>query len=143
MLGSVDGPSPGVAPAPAAHPGERLGLPEAGPGAVAGFGARVGGFLVDAVFSALVAALLVQGVPGNYSLAVFAVEVIVLTATTGQTLGMYLAGTRVVRLDGRALGVWALVRTALLILLIPAVIYDSDHRGLHDRAAAAVVVRSR
>ena len=35
----------------------------------------------------------------------------------------------------------ALVRTALLCLVLPAVVYDRDQRGLHDRAAATVLVR--
>jgi hypothetical protein len=36
-----------------------------------------------------------------------------------------------------------LVRTALLCLVIPAIVVDRDGRGLHDRAAASVVVRTR
>jgi uncharacterized RDD family membrane protein YckC len=35
----------------------------------------------------------------------------------------------------------ALVRTILLMLLIPAVIWDRDQRGLHDRLARTAVVR--
>jgi hypothetical protein len=35
-----------------------------------------------------------------------------------------------------------LVRTVLLVLVVPAVVYDRDYRGLHDRASNAVVVRS-
>ena len=37
----------------------------------------------------------------------------------------------------------ALLRTALLVLLVPALVYDRDKRGLHDRAAKTVVVRAR
>jgi hypothetical protein len=33
------------------------------------------------------------------------------------------------------------VRTALLVLLVPAVVIDRNNRGLHDRAAGIVVVR--
>jgi hypothetical protein len=29
----------------------------------------------------------------------------------------------------------------LLLLVVPAVIYDRDRRGLHDKAAGCVVVR--
>jgi uncharacterized RDD family membrane protein YckC len=36
----------------------------------------------------------------------------------------------------------AALRTALLMLLIPALISDRDGRGLHDRAAGTVVVRA-
>jgi uncharacterized RDD family membrane protein YckC len=34
------------------------------------------------------------------------------------------------------------VRTALLIVVIPAVIWDADQRGLHDKVAGTVLVRS-
>ena len=34
-----------------------------------------------------------------------------------------------------------IVRTALLCLVVPAVIADADQRGLHDRVAATVLVR--
>jgi hypothetical protein len=33
------------------------------------------------------------------------------------------------------------VRTLLLVLVVPALIWDRDYRGLHDRAANSVVVR--
>ena len=35
----------------------------------------------------------------------------------------------------------ALVRSLLLCLVIPAVIFDPDHRGLHDKAMNTVLVR--
>jgi hypothetical protein len=35
---------------------------------------------------------------------------------------------------------WSFERAVLLVLLIPAVLWDRDHRGLHDRAVDAVVV---
>jgi uncharacterized RDD family membrane protein YckC len=34
-------------------------------------------------------------------------------------------------------------RTLLLALVIPAVVYDRDRRGLHDKVGATVVVRVR
>jgi uncharacterized RDD family membrane protein YckC len=47
----------------------------------------------------------------------------------------------VVRLDGRPVGLlWSLVRTLLLVLVIPALVWDRDYRGLHDRAAGTVVI---
>jgi len=46
------------------------------------------------------------------------------------------------RLDGgRVAWLWVLVRTVLLLLVIPAVVYDRDQRGLHDKAAGAIAVR--
>jgi hypothetical protein len=34
------------------------------------------------------------------------------------------------------------VRTVLLLLLVPAAVWDRDTRGLHDKAAGTVEVRS-
>ena len=48
-----------------------------------------------------------------------------------------------VRLDGRPLGlVGVFVRTLLLCLLVPALIWDRDGRGLHDKAVGSVLVRA-
>jgi len=76
------------------------------------------------------------------TLAIFAVEVYLLTALTGLTLGKRLTGIRVVRLDGKPVGFgWALVRTLLLLAVIPPLVTDRDLRGLHDRAANTIVIR--
>jgi uncharacterized RDD family membrane protein YckC len=62
----------------------------------------------------------------------------------GRTPGHALAGLRVAQLDGRRAGFGAaVIRTVLLCLLIPPLVYDVDGRGLHDRAAATVVLRTR
>jgi len=76
------------------------------------------------------------------TLPIFAVEVYLLTALTGLTLGKRLTGIRVVRLDGKPVGFgWALVRTLLLLAVIPPLVTDRDLRGLHDRAANTIVIR--
>jgi uncharacterized RDD family membrane protein YckC len=73
---------------------------------------------------------------------VFGVEVWLLTALTGFTVGKRLTGIRVIRLDGRPVGLWwSLVRTVLLLTVIPPLVYDRDLRGLHDKAANTAVVR--
>jgi hypothetical protein len=36
-----------------------------------------------------------------------------------------------------------LIRTALICLVIPAVVYDDDGRGVHDRIANTRVLRVR
>jgi uncharacterized RDD family membrane protein YckC len=49
----------------------------------------------------------------------------------------------VIRLDGRPVGLWwSLVRTVLLLAVIPPLVYDRDQRGLHDKAANTAVVRA-
>lgn len=129
--------------------GARLGLPAEGPGSLASPGARVGGFVVDAVVANLLAGLpAVFGAPveagsrGTAVLLAFLLQEFVLVSLTGATIGKHLFGIRVVRLDGDRLPwAWVLVRTLLLGLLVPAVIWDRDGRGLHDRAAGALTLR--
>lgn len=124
------------------YPGERLGLPEAGRGSVAGFGRRLLAFVVDVVLSDLVALLLFQQV-AYWNAVIFFAEVYLLTALMGASAGHRICGIRVVRLDNRPVGfLWALVRTVLLCLIIPALLWDRDSRGMHDRAADTVIVRA-
>ncbi len=60
------------------------------------------------------------------------------------TAAVFLFGMRLVRLDGGWVGLWRpVLRTILLILVIPAVIWDADRRGLHDKLLGTVVVRTR
>lgn len=76
------------------------------------------------------------------TLAVFAAEQILLIGTLGYSIGHRVVGIHVVRLGGGPAGpLAALVRTVLLCLVIPAVIFDADHRGLHDKAMNTVLVR--
>lgn len=124
------------------YAGERLGRPEHGVGSVAGFGPRTVAFLVDTVMCAVVA----WGIPREPALTtpIFVVEVLLLTWLASGSAGQLIRGLRVVRLDGSRVGLLrALLRTALLVLLVPAVMWDRDGRGLHDRAAGTVVIRVR
>lgn len=130
------------------YPGEQLGLPASGPGSVAGLGRRVGALFVDWFVALLIAGLftgrrpLSPGHSSLLTLAVFAVEYLVLVTSVGRTIGMRLLGIGVVRVGGGRLTLpWVVVRTVLLVLVVPAVVYDRDQRGLHDRASNAVAVR--
>lgn len=137
--------SAGLQNAPGARRGVRLGLPAEGPGSVATLIRRAGAFAIDALGSALVAgAFTAPTPPGNWSLLVFSITYAFFTAFFGQTPGMRLLRLRVIRLaTGGTLGLLpAVIRTALLILLVPALISDADARGLHDKAAGAVVVNA-
>ena len=76
------------------------------------------------------------------TLAVFAVEQILLVGTLGYSIGHRIVSIHVLRLGGGPAGpLAALVRTLLLCLVIPAVIFDPDQRGLHDKAMNTVLVR--
>ena len=75
------------------------------------------------------------------TMSLFALEVIVLTWLTGASFGQRILGLVVLRTDGGRVGLWRVVlRTLLICLVIPAVVLDSDGRGLHDRAVDSVVV---
>ena len=142
----------GVSRPPGSWPGRRYGLPEDGPGAVATTGSRVAALFVDILVGALIGALvngylgdptaLARNVAVNGS---FALQVIVLQSLTGQSLGMRLIGIRVARLRdpvGAPGFLPVAVRTALLFLVLPAIILDRDGRGLHDKAARTIVLRA-
>jgi uncharacterized RDD family membrane protein YckC len=76
-----------------------------------------------------------------WTLPIFAAETYLLTALTGFTVGKRVLRIRVARLDGRPVGfVWALLRTLLLLAVVPPLITDHDLRGLHDRAANTIVI---
>lgn len=140
------------ASAPQRFRGERLGLPESGPGSLSSTGQRLGAFVVDALAAFLIAGLFVQfrhadnaadRLPGSWSLIPLALDYLLGLLLVGRTLGMNLFGLRVIRVDQPVAvdPVRAIVRTGLLFLLLPAVIWDKDGRGLHDRASKTAVVR--
>ncbi len=130
----------------------RLGLPAGGPGSLAPMPRRILALAIDWFGSLAVSGLLfpedgaARGVLAGdpfATLAVFAVSSVVLVGLLGHTIGHRVTGLRVARLrDGRVPGpVAGVVRTALLLLVVPAVVWDGDGRGLHDVAAGTVIVR--
>lgn len=127
---------------------------------MASVGRRVVALVLDWVLSMAVASLFWRdpGQSGPFAaqswatLAVFGVSTAVFVSFLGHTLGHRLLGLRVVRLARDADGslrpllgppglLAGLVRTALLCLVIPAVVWNRDGRGLHDLAASTVIVR--
>ena len=122
------------------YPGQHFGLPEEGPRSVAGVGRRIGALFIDWLLCMIIAVALFHS--QYWTIVVFAAEVYVLTALTGFTVGKRIVGVRVVRLDGKPVGFWwALLRTLLLLALVPPLVFDSDLRGLHDKAAETLVIR--
>lgn len=123
------------------YPGERLGLPEAGPGSMARAGRRIIAIVIDWGIALLISNFAFAG-DSWATLAIFAAEQILLVGTLGYSIGHRIAGIHVVKLGGGTAGPLAgLVRTLLLCLVIPAVIFDPDQRGLHDRAMNTVLIR--
>lgn len=148
LSGGVDGADPQE------WPGERLGLPKEGPGAVAGRGARFGALLVDLVLMALATSLFVtvdvndpdQMRQFNYiSVLVWFVITSVMVGLFGFTPGKLLFGLQVVRVDGKTMvtPLRSAPRTLLLALIVPAALADADGRGIHDKVTGTVVVRTR
>ncbi len=132
--------APSAADQAEAYPGQRFGLPERGPGSVASMPRRVLALFIDWLLCMLIAYWLTKS--QFWTIAVFAVEVYVLTATTGFTVGKRLVGIKTIRTNGGLVGFrWALVRTAILLTVIPPLLTDRDLRGLHDRASDTIVVR--
>ncbi len=122
------------------YPGEALGLPQEGSRSVAGMGRRLLALLADWLLCMVISLAAFRS--QLWTLPIFAAETWLLTALTGLTVGKRLLGLRVARLDGKPVGFgWALLRTLLLLAVVPPLVTDRDLRGLHDRAANTVVVR--
>ena len=129
--------------------------PEAGPGTpraasdpsgrdTASWPRRLLAFVVDWLACLGVAeALVAYGVlAGNrhsiWTLVLFVVESAFFTALLGGSFGKLATRLRVVREDGRPLPVGlipALLRSLLVGLLVPPLVFRPDGRGLHDLAA--------
>ncbi|CAB4329319.1 MAG: RDD family protein [Actinobacteria bacterium] len=126
-------------------PGERLGMPVEGSGSIASMGRRSLALVVDWAIGLGVVNLVPTANVDTQSLLIleiFAVHVILATAITGASIGQRLCGIGVRDINGSKLNlVRIVVRTLLLCLVIPALIWDRDQRGLHDKAVRSAVIR--
>lgn len=131
---------------PSRWPGERLGLPETGPHSVGRFGRRLAALAIDWASAMVIALVFLPYDSDLYSwltLGIFAVLQVLFIPTIGGSVGHRLVGLRVVPVSGGWVGVWRpVVRTALLAIVVPAVIWDSDQRGFHDKLAGTVLIRA-
>lgn len=128
--------------APSAWPGERLGLPRDGLRSVGRPGRRIAGLAIDWGIAVAVS-ILFFNYNGWATTLAFAVLQAVFIPTLGGSIGHRLVGLRVVPLAGGWVGVWRpVVRTLLLVIVIPALVWDSDQRGFHDKVAGTVLIRS-
>jgi uncharacterized RDD family membrane protein YckC len=128
--------------------GQRLGLPAAGTGSVAPWGRRIAALVLDWLACLLLVRLFLPsisyGTPSSslVTLGFFLVELTLFTWIVGASFGQRLLGLAVVLLGGSRVGLGrAFLRSLLICLVIPAVIWDRDGRGLHDRWVGTVVVR--
>ncbi len=122
-------------------PGKRLGLPESGPRSVGRLGRRMLALAIDWGIAILLSVAFFHYDAGA-TLAIFALEQSLFLLTVNGSIGHLIVGLRVVPIAGGYLGLWRpLARTVLLCLVIPAVIWDRDQRGMHDRLVGTVLVR--
>lgn len=126
----------------------RIDLPASGPGSPAGWGRRFVALLLDWAMANAAAVLIVGTAVWDRErglvwvpLACWFVLVWLATAFTGASLGQWVMRLRVIRLDRRPVGLWVgLVRTALIALVIPPLIFTPERRGLHDLVAGTACV---
>ncbi|WP_198530831.1 RDD family protein [Mycolicibacterium setense] len=131
------------------YPGERLGLPESGPGSLARMGRRLGALCIDWLVAYGLAGLAMA--LGLVTLPLLSTAVLVIWMVLGTvavrlfsfTPGQLAVGLVVVPADGRdRIGiVRAFLRVVLIALVIPPLVSDTDLRGLHDRLTFTAVVR--
>lgn len=114
----------------------------------AGFGRRLAALTID-WFASLGIAVLVfrqyaygSGDSMIATVVIFYVEIVFFTFLLGASFGQKILGLRVVNLQGGRLAAWRIAaRTFLILLVIPALVIDSDGRGLQDRLVGSQVVR--
>jgi uncharacterized RDD family membrane protein YckC len=134
------------------YPGERLGLPETGPQSVARVGRRFAAITLDWVISAMVLMLItgrdyltISSTPlGQMQLlATFVALQILSIWAIGGSIGHRLMRLYIVNLQGGGVTWWRpIARSVLLALVVPALVWDSDQRGFHDKVAGTLLLKS-
>ena len=80
---------------------------------------------------------------GGTVLIVLALEYLILVSLGGSSFGHRIVGLKVVRFsDGGAVTpIQALIRTALMIIIITAITFDENGRGVNERLSNSVLVK--
>jgi len=114
------------------YPGYRLGYPEDGRGSIGSIWRRIGGVAVDWGIAYGLGYLFFEGRPVEMSATFLVLTTLSIMLMNG-SIGHLLFGLTLTRLDGSNPGVWRpALRQLLLCLVIPALVWDTDHRGGHD-----------
>ena len=76
---------------------------------------------------------------------VFTAQYLIFAALGGATPGHRIVGLKIVRFSdgGMPTPVQALIRTSLLILIVTAITFDQNGRGINERLSNTVLVRTR
>ena len=76
------------------------------------------------------------------NLIIFVILQIVFISTIGASIGHRLVGLRLISIHGGWIGLWRpVVRSLLLGIALPALVWDSDQRGFHDKIAGTALIR--
>ena len=117
-------------------------MPEQGSGSVARAGRRILGICIDWAIALLLSYAFFSHNSGA-TLGIFVALQILFIPTIGGSVGHRVVGLRCVKLGGGWIGIWRpIVRSLLLSIVIPAVIWDSDQRGFHDKIAGTILLRN-
>jgi len=112
-------------------------------------GRRMMGVLIDWLMSyAIAIGFIVEfGEPsmGAVVFLIFTGQYLIFTALGGATPGHRIMGLKVVRFSdgGMPTPLQALVRTGLLIIIITAITFDQNGRGVNERLSNTVLVKTR
>jgi len=114
----------------------------------ASMGRRLAALMIDWVVATFTTGLLFpifasSLAPSLTRLVIFVLEVGLMTALTGASIGQRILGVRVVTYPEQYFLIpsKAFLRTLLIALVIPALVIDSESRGLHDRFTKSQVVK--
>ena len=109
-------------------------------------GRRIAALIIDWAIAVGLACLIwgytLLDYDGFVVLGVFVVLQAVQLAALGGSIGHRLLGLRLIAITGERAGLWRpIVRSVLLGLAVPALVWDSDQRGFHDKIAGTVLIR--
>lgn len=126
------------------------GLPATGPGSPASWSRRFAALIIDWIMANVAAFIIVGGQAWEVGSGATWLPLVcwfglvwLSTAFTGASLGQWMMRIRIIRMSGGRVGVFpAAARTALILLVIPPLVFDKDQRGLHDLAANTAAVNA-
>ena len=122
------------------YPGKKFGLSPNGSNSMAPLWRRVMAICIDWALASFVSYALFDS-SNLATLLVFAVTQWAFVATLGYSIGHRILRLQVRQTNGGWVGFWrSLIRIGLILLVLPPTIWDSDGRGLHDKAAGTVLI---
>ncbi len=117
---------------------------------IAGWPRRIGALFIDWIIAVLSSSALTGSSLTNsgdtnpfWPLLAFFVEVSLITGLLSYSIGKRIFGIHIIREDGGPIGFpRAVLRTALVCLVLPVLIQSEHQRGLQDVATGSMVVRN-